>query len=68
MDYFAVSYPDLLIFDEDLTRKNKAHCCYLMGLGNLGLGKTEKAGKYFEKALEYDGNHLLGKIYLRESV
>ena len=68
MDYFAVSYPDLLIFDEDLTRKNKAHCCYLMGLGNLGLGKTKKAGEYFEKALEYDGNHLLGKIYLRESV
>lgn len=66
MDYFAVSYPDLLIFDENLTRKNKAHCNYLMGLGNYGLGKTEQAKEYFRKTLEYDSYHLLAKMYLRE--
>lgn len=65
MDYFAVSYPDLLIFDENFTRKNKAHCCYLMGLGNLGLGNLEKAKEYFKETLELDPHHLFARLYLR---
>lgn len=65
MDYFAVSYPDLLIFDENFIRKNKAHCCYLMGLGNLGLGNSEKAKEYFDETLRLDPHHLLAKIYVR---
>ena len=65
MDYFAVSYPDLLIFDENFTRKNKAHCCYLMGLGNLGLGNLEKAKEHFEETLQLDPHHLLARLYLR---
>lgn len=66
MDYFAVSYPDLMIFDEDLTRKNKAHCCYLMGLGNMGLKNTEKAIFCFREVLKLDPHHLNAKIYLRD--
>ena len=66
MDYFAVSYPDLLIFDENFTKKNRAHCCYLMGLGNLGLGNQEKAARYFKETLELDPHHLLARLYLRE--
>lgn len=65
MDYFAVSYPDLLIFDENFTRKNKAHCCYLMGLGNLGLRNLEKAKEHFEETLQLDPHHLLARLYLR---
>ena len=65
MDYFAVSYPDLLIFDENFTRKNKAHCCYLMGLGNLGLGNLGKAKEHFEETLQLDPHHLLARLYLR---
>ncbi|MDO5345791.1 MAG: DUF5107 domain-containing protein [Lachnospiraceae bacterium] len=66
MDYFAVSYPDLLIFDENFTKKNRAHCCYLMGLGNLGLGNQEKAAEYFTQTLQLDPHHLLARLYLRE--
>lgn len=58
IEYFAVSLPDFLIFEDDLDVKNKAHCCYLMGLGNLGLGKKREAQAFFEQALEMDGNHL----------
>lgn len=65
MDYFAVFYPDLLIFDENFTRKNKAHCCYLMGLGNLGLRNLEKAKEHFEETLQLDPHHLLARLYLR---
>lgn len=60
MDYFAVSYPDLLIFKEDFTRKNRAHCCFLMGLGN-----ADKAKEYLRETLELDPHHLMAKLYLR---
>ena len=65
MDYFAVSYPDLLIFKEDFTRKNRAHCCFLMGLGNIGLGNNEKAIEYLKETLELDPHHLMARLYLR---
>ncbi|MDE7327387.1 MAG: DUF5107 domain-containing protein, partial [Lachnospiraceae bacterium] len=50
IDYFAVSLPDFLVFDEDYTVRNRAHCYYLMALGYLGLKRMEKAGVYFRKA------------------
>ena len=49
MDYFAVSMPDMSVFDADMEAKNKAHCYYLMGLGNLGLKKPEEAAEAVKK-------------------
>lgn len=63
MDYFAVSLPDFLIFEEDLNKRNQAHCYYLMGLGHLGLKQTELAREDFEKALSLDPNHQNALIY-----
>lgn len=57
MDYFAVSLPDLQIWEDDMDRKNVIHCNYLMGLGHLGLGDKAKAEKYFAAAAELDNNH-----------
>ena len=57
IDYFAVSLPDLMIFDDDLDKKNKVHCHYLIGLGELGMGHTAEAMREFRKALEMDKNH-----------
>ena len=57
IDYFAVSLPDFLIFEDDLTRRNEAHCYYLMGLGNLGLGNKEKAAAYFSEVTRRDPAH-----------
>ncbi len=64
IDYFAISLPDFLVFDEDLDTKNKVNCLYLMGLGYLGLGETEKAKEKFLKVLELDVNHIQSKIFL----
>lgn len=64
-DFFAVSLPDFLIFEDDMDAKNKAHCHYLMGLASLGLGDYEKAKAQFEKTLEYDYNHQNCRIYLK---
>src|SRR5690606_4105549 len=57
IDYFAVSLPDLMIFDDDLDKRNKVHCHYLIGLGELGFGHTAEAIHEFRKALEMDKNH-----------
>lgn len=57
MDYFAVSLPDLQIWEDDMNKKNLVHCNYLMGLGHLGLGNMEKAKSYFDIASHLDNNH-----------
>ena len=57
MDYFAVSLPDLAIWEDDLNRRNRIHCHYVMGLGHLGLGEREAALHHLQAALELDRNH-----------
>jgi tetratricopeptide (TPR) repeat protein len=59
IDYFAVSLPDLLVFDADLNQRNKIHCMYLVALGYMGLGNsyTSKAKDLFDEILEMDINH-----------
>ena len=37
LDYFAVSLPDLQIWDVDLTKRNYQNCLNLIELGNAGL-------------------------------
>ena len=67
MDYFAVSLPDLTLFDEDLTLRNRLHCEYLMALGHYGLGDSERAAKCFDAALRIDCAHqgaILHKLLL----
>ena len=58
MDYFAVSLPDLTIFDDDLSMRNNIHCHFLQGLGYLGLQDGSKAGHHFARAAELDAGHL----------
>ncbi len=58
MDYFAVSLPDLLIFEEDLQKRHEQHCHYLMALGHLGLENKSKAKAEFEKVLFDDLYHI----------
>nr|MCR5656589.1 tetratricopeptide repeat protein [Butyrivibrio sp.] len=65
MDYFAVSMPDMSVFDADMTRKNEVHCYYLMGLANLGLGRRSEAVSFFKKVIEMDNTHQNAYIYLK---
>ncbi|NRF37345.1 DUF5107 domain-containing protein [Pedobacter foliorum] len=64
IDYFAVSLPNLLIFEDDLDIRNKVHCYFLQGLGYLGLAKFENASDALLKALELDAEHLGAKLHL----
>jgi len=57
MDYFAVSLPTFLVFDEDLNQRNRIHCHYMMGLGHLGLGHGTEAQSQFDQVLALEANH-----------
>ena len=57
MDYFAVSLPDLLIWEDSLDSKNEIHCKYLLALGYLGLGELKKAERYLADVRHIDNNH-----------
>lgn len=39
LDYFAVSLPDLLIWEDDLTKRNHQNCLNLIELGEMGMSK-----------------------------
>ena len=64
MDYFAVSLPDLLIWEEnredglsELDTKNLIHCKYMLALGYYGMGDKEHAERYLKEVEELDNNH-----------
>lgn len=57
MDYFAVSLPDLLIWDDSLDARNVIHCKYMLALGYLGMGNTSKAKQYLIEIEQADKNH-----------
>ena len=57
MDYFAVSLPDLLIWEDSLDVKNRIHCLYMLALGCYGLGDLEHALRYLGEVEQLDINH-----------
>lgn len=56
IDYFAVSLPDLAIWEDDLDVRNKIHCYYVMALGYSGLKQKELSDKYYTMTMELDIN------------
>ncbi len=65
LDYFAVSLPDLLLWETDLNTQNRLFCTYLSGLGYLGMGNEQKAKACFKKVLAQDQYHLSTSIHLK---
>lgn len=68
MDYFAVSLPDLLIFEEDLQLRHEQHCNYLIALGQLGLGRKASAKEKFLQILKIDKYHTGARIHSDSSL
>jgi len=64
IDYFAVSLPNLLIFEDDLDLRNRAHCCFILGLGYLGLEQPGEAQRAFSMVLSLDAAHLGAQTHL----
>ena len=51
---------------KDYTKKNRAHCCYLMALGNIGLQNREKAAEFLNEALEIEPSHMMATLYQKQ--
>lgn len=66
IDYFAVSLPDLAIWEDDLNVRNQIHCYSVMGLGYLGLGNIAEAKKYLQKSFDLDINNMDIQLILNE--
>ncbi|WP_448702465.1 DUF5107 domain-containing protein [Mucilaginibacter sp. AW1-3] len=65
LDYFAVSLPNLLIFDDDLNVRNTLHCQYIAGLGYLGLKEYTQANQAFTLILNADAMHFGANTHIR---
>ncbi len=57
MDYFAVSLPDLQIWEDSLDMRNMVHCLYMLALGYYGLDCKNEFCKYIDKAAKLDINN-----------
>ena len=65
IDYFAISLPNLLIWEDDLNKQNRIHSLYLIGLGNFGLGNLDKASEALNEILSINNCHLAAAIHLK---
>ena len=65
IDYFATSLPNLLLFDDDLGKRNRVEALLLRGLASDGLRDGEAAMRIIEQVLEEDLNHLFAAEMLR---
>ena len=66
IDYFAVSLPEFMVFDDNLNQRNQINCRYLVALGCLGLGKRAEARRELRRVLQLDPAHLGAKLHLRD--
>lgn len=66
MDYFAVSLPDFLVFDVDLSAKNRQHCLLMDALGQDGLGNADARDTARAKLLNTRPDHPV-TLWLKES-
>lgn len=66
IDYFAMSLPNFLLFEDDLSRRNRVEGLFLKGLASLGLGEMSEAEKSLREALSLDVNHLGAQYQFRK--
>jgi tetratricopeptide (TPR) repeat protein len=65
IDYFATSLPNMLVFEDDLSRVNQIEGLFLKGLALAGLGRIREAQLCFSRVLELDASHLDARQQLR---
>jgi tetratricopeptide (TPR) repeat protein len=63
IDYFATSLPTMLLFDDDLTYRQKTTALLMQGQAWLGLGQKASAKRLFQEVLRRDPNHPLAAEY-----
>lgn len=64
IDYFAVSLPNLLIFEDDLQTRHQIHCLYISALGLAGLSKTSDSENALREILKQEAMHFGAQTHL----
>ena len=64
IDYFAVSLPEFMVFDDDLDKRNEINCRYLLGLGLIGLKKQGAGLRELRNVLKLDPANLSAQLHL----
>ncbi len=62
IDYFATSLPNFLIFEDDISLRNRVEHLVLRGFAQLGLGRYVEASADLGEALSLDRNHLFARM------
>jgi tetratricopeptide (TPR) repeat protein len=57
IDYFATSLPTMLLFDDDLKRRQDTTAIFLEAQARLGLGQKSQARRLLAKVLKRNPNH-----------
>ena len=57
IDYFATSLPTMLLFDDDLQRRQDTTAMFLEAQARLGLGQKSQAQRLLANVLKRDPNH-----------
>ena len=65
IDYFATSLPNLLLFEDNLQKRNQVDCLFLLALSELGMRNTERAVELLNEVLTLDCNHLAAQLELQ---
>jgi tetratricopeptide (TPR) repeat protein len=65
IDYFATSLPNLLLFDDDLKKRNRIEANVLSALAQDGLGNRSAAISLLRQVIADDPNHLFASEMLR---
>jgi tetratricopeptide (TPR) repeat protein len=66
IDYFATSLPAMLLFDEDLAKRNHIEALFLRSQASIGLGRGTEAGDFLREVLALDGSHPDASDLLRQ--
>jgi hypothetical protein len=57
IDYFATSLPTMLLFDEDLRKRQHITATFLRAQALIGLGKREEARTALDEVRRLDRSH-----------
>ncbi len=66
IDYFATSLPAMLLFEDDLQKRNCATAMFLEAQAQLGLGDTERAQQLLKRLLDLDPSQALGADFQQQ--
>ena len=66
-DYFAVSLPEIEIYQDELEARNRKYCKYMAALGYAGLNEIKKSSELIEQILEEQPDDQ-GAIALSEKI